>query len=42
LASLAAGKVDLSHIKSITFGVDQYSVPSGTVGDLQLEIGGLQ
>ncbi|MFH1799986.1 MAG: hypothetical protein ABH891_03955, partial [Candidatus Omnitrophota bacterium] len=42
LTSLAAGRVDLSHVKSIKFGVDQYSVTSGTVGDLQLEIGGLQ
>jgi hypothetical protein len=44
LASLAAGRVDLSHVKSIKFVVDQYSVASasGTVGDLQLEIGGLQ
>jgi hypothetical protein len=42
LASLAAGRVDLSHVKSIKFDVDQYSVTSGTVGDLQLEIGGLQ
>jgi hypothetical protein len=41
LASLAAGRVDLSHVKSIKFGVDQYSVASGTSGDLQLEIGGL-
>jgi len=42
LLSLAAGRVDLSHVKSIKFGVDQYSVASGTTGDLQLEIGGLQ
>jgi hypothetical protein len=42
LASMVAGRVDLSHVKSIKFVVDQYSVASGTVGDLQLEIGGLQ
>jgi hypothetical protein len=41
LTSLAAGRVDLKHITSITFGVDQYSVTSGTEGDLRLEIGGL-
>ena len=42
LTSLVAGKVDLSHVKAITFEVDQNSVTSGTEGDLQLEIGGLQ
>ena len=41
LTSLASGKVDLSHIKSIKFSVDQYSVASGTSGDLQLVVGGL-
>jgi len=49
LTSLAAGKVDLSHVQSITVGVDQDSVanvvslppPANLVGDLELEIGGL-
>ncbi|MFH0984036.1 MAG: hypothetical protein V1882_00715 [Candidatus Omnitrophota bacterium] len=42
LTALAAAKVDLSKVKSIKFGVDQYSVLSGTSGNLLLEIGGLQ
>ena len=41
LTSLAFGRVDLSHVKAIKFGVDQYSVTTPTEGDLQLEIGGL-
>ncbi len=42
LASLAAGKVDTSHIKSITFDVDGASVDIGDeIGDLELEIDGL-
>ena len=41
LTSLASGKVDLNHVKSIKFSVDQYSVASGTSGDLQLVVGGL-
>ena len=42
LTSLAAARVDLSHIRSIKFGLDQYSVTSTKVGDLRLEIAGLQ